>query len=140
MDSGEGKIMGSSIGTELNALVNSTVQRALFGSNSARTTTDTAGAGRGTPFAAELIKRYDVDADGKLDGKELQAALTAPGSGDMANTMVQNSDANSVDALWQRAQLKAIADGNGPGDAILKQMDAADDYQHRHKSNNLFDF
>jgi len=67
--------MSSSIGTELNALVNSTVQRALAGSNFAG---GTSGATGKAPFAAELIKQFDSDADGKLDATELQSALTSP--------------------------------------------------------------
>jgi hypothetical protein len=51
------------------------------------------------------------------------------------------ADAEDVDAIWQRAQVKALADGFGPGDAMRRQLaDAADArwQQRTHGSKDYF--
>ena len=119
--------MSSSIGNDLNALVNSTVQRALHGTAGLATGTSGTGAATGgSSFAAKLMQQFDKDHDSKLDVTELGKALADPASGGAAANMLQNSDPGNVDALWQRAKLLSQAGGNGMADAMMKQMDAAD--------------
>lgn len=70
------------------------------------------------------------------------AAATRGHAGSSAASRREGKD-RTVDELWKQAQMRALADGNGPGDDLMKAMAAQDDRRARRgtsRSEPLGDF
>lgn len=83
------------------------------------------------------MKQFDANSDSMLDATELNAALKSkalPTSNDLASQLMQTlflagnapktvaSEPDSVDAIWKRAQMLSLGQGNGPGNAMLQSL------------------
>lgn len=125
----------SSVGNMFDSLARTSVQRA-FAKNTIPADV-TPSKNWSNSLASEIMQRFDANGDSLLDATELTTALDAkalPTSADLVSQLMQSilmpsnsstqakSDPNSVDAIWQRAQMLSLGQGNGPGDAMLQSL------------------